>query len=187
MSLTKKVVIAIGVLLILVVSYVSYVMLSSRSLSPAAVEEFEQGDIFLRIEYCRPFKRERLIFGSADEGALLPYGKYWRLGANDATKLTLGSGVDFGGQPLGEGSYSLYAFPYQDHWVIGINAEANRSGSEPPDFSKDLGRIKIPVSKTIESQEQFTISVEGSDEQAIVYMHWDQARIQVPVKPLISK
>jgi hypothetical protein len=182
MSLTKKIVIAIGVLLLVVVGYSSYVLLSTRSLSPKAVEKFEQGNFAIEIEYCRPFKKERLIFGTAEEGALLPYGQYWRLGANDATKLTLGSSIDFGGQPLKAGSYSLYAFPDADHWVIGINTEADRSGSAPPDFSKDVGRIKIPVSNTDESLEQFTISVKAAGEQAVVVMHWDQAKIEIPVK-----
>ncbi len=183
MSLTKKIVFAIAILLIAVVGYVSYIMLSARSLSPKAVEKYEEGNISLEIEYCRPFKRERLIFGTAEQGALLPYGQYWRLGANAATKLTLESNLDFGGQALKQGSYSLYAFPDADHWVIGINSEANRSGSQPPDFSKDVGRIKMSVINTPEIMEQFTISIEGAGTEALVIMQWDQARIEIPVKP----
>jgi len=183
MSLTRKIVLAAGVLLLAIIGYVSYVMLSTRSLSPAAVESHEQAGISMEIEYCRPYKRDRLIFGTVDDGALLPYGKYWRLGANDATRLTLDSDVIFGGQPLEKGSYSLYAFPDEDHWVIGINTEADRSGSTPPDFSKDVGRIKVPVTQTNESQDQFTISITESGPQALVKMFWDRTSIEIPVKP----
>lgn len=183
MSLTRKIVLAAGVLLIAIVAYIAYAMISARSLSPAAVEKYEQGAISMQIEYCRPSIRERLIFGTAEEGALLPYGKYWRLGANDATKLTIDPDLNFGGQELKEGSYSLYAFPEEDHWVIGINTEADRSGSSPPDFGKDVSRIKVPVTLTTESLEQFTISIEGSDDQAMIAMQWDRARVEIPVKP----
>lgn len=183
MSLTRKVVLAAGVLVIAIIGYVSYTMLTARSLSPPAKVTHEQDGISMSIEYCRPSKRDRLIFGAPDEGALQPYGKYWRLGANDATKLTLGSDVKFGGQPLKKGSYSLYAFPDEDYWVIGINTEADRSGSEPPDFSRDVGRIKIPVIETSESQEQFTITITQSGSKALVNMHWDRASIEIPVEP----
>ena len=75
-------------------------------------------------------------------------------------KLTLDASVDFGGQLLTKGSYSLYAFPEEEHWVIGVNSEADRSGASPPDFSKDVGRIKVPVIEKSEPMEQFTISIE---------------------------
>jgi hypothetical protein len=182
MSLTRKIVLAAGVLVLAITGYVSYTMLTASSLSPAAEVAHEQEGISIKIEYCRPSKRDRLIFGTPDEGALQPYGNYWRLGANDATKLTLGSDVKFGGQPLKKGSYSLYAFPDEDHWVIGINTEADRSGSEPPDFSKDVGRIKIPVIETSESQEQFTISISESGSNALVNIHWDRTSVEIPVE-----
>ena len=182
MSSRRKIVAAIVVLLLAFAGYTGYRILLGRSLSPAAVVAHEQAGISLKIEYCRPYKRGRLIFGTADDGALLPYGKYWRLGANDATRLTLETDVNFGGQPLKKGSYSLYAFPEEDHWVIGINSEADRSGSTPPDFSKDVGRIKIQVTQTAESQEQFTISISESGPQALIKMFWDRTSIEIPVK-----
>lgn len=183
MSLTKKIVIGIGVMLLVIVGYVSYIMLTTQSHSPSAVEAYEQNGISLQIEYCRPFKKERLIFGTMEDGALLPYGKYWRLGANDATKLTLDTSVDFGGQLLAKGSYSLYSFPEADHWVIGINSEADRWGASPPDFSLDVGRIKIPVIQVSTSQEQFTISVQEGGQEAEMVMQWDQTQVRIPIKP----
>ncbi len=181
MNLSKKVVMAAGILLLAIVGYVGYYLLTPP-LSPPGEAQYDQAGVSLKIEYSRPYKKDRLIFGTADEGALLPYGKYWRLGANDATKLILDTDVDFGGQPLKAGSYSLYAFPEQEHWIIGINSEANRSGGSPPDFSRDIGRIKIPVITTSVSQEQFTISIEEKGAQALVVMHWDTTRIEIPVK-----
>lgn len=182
MSTRKKVFLTLGALVLIVVGYVVYIMLTTRSHSPAAVAEYQQNALDLSIEYCQPYKKERLIFGTAEEGALLPHGKYWRLGANEATKLTTGSAVNFGGQLLEAGSYSLYAFPDADHWVIGINSVSDRWGATAPDFSKDLGRVKIPVITTDEPLEQFTINItsQGSDD-AVVIMQWDRTKVEIPV------
>lgn len=185
MNLTRKIVMAVAVMLLVVVGYVSYMMFfSTRSHSPFAVESHEQENLSMQIEYCRPYKKERLIFGTMEEEALLPYGKYWRLGANEATKLILDNDVNFGGQPLAKGSYSLYAFPEPNHWVIGINTEADRSGASPPDFGKDVGRIKIPVVQDPVSLEQFTIDIEDEGSGAVVTMQWDRTQIKIPVKPV---
>lgn len=183
MSLRKKIYLALAVLVLVVVGYFVYVVLTTKSHSPAAVAEYAQNGMDLRIDYCQPYKKERVIFGSREDGALLPNGKYWRLGANEATKLTLGSAVDFGGQNLPAGSYSLYAFPDTDHWVIGINSKADRWGARPPDFANDVGRIKVPVENTEQSLEQFTINVEPRGTEAVIVMQWDKTKVEVPIGP----
>jgi len=182
MSTRKKVFLGIGAILLIVVGYLAYIMLTTRSHSPAAVTEYQQNGMDIRIDYCQPYKKERLIFGTHQEGALLPHGKYWRLGANEATKLTLGSSVNFGGQDLQAGTYSLYAFPNADNWVIGINSKADRWGATPPDFGDDVGRVKIPVTSTNESMEQFTISIASNGSDAVMLMQWDQTKVEVPLK-----
>ena len=182
MSLRKKVFIALAAVVLIALCYVGYLILTTRSHSPAAEVSYSENNIDMRINYCQPYKKERLIFGSAEEGALLTYGKYWRLGANEATKLTLGSKVNFGGQNLEPGSYALYAFPHEDHWVVGINSDADRWGATPPDFSKDLGRVKVNVESGGESLEQFTVRIEGRGQQAIVIMQWDKTKVEIPVE-----
>ncbi len=180
MSLKKKIFVGVGAVLLVIIGYISYILLTTRSLSPA--EEVTYQEQGLRINYGRPSKKGRLIFGTMAEGALLPFGKYWRLGANEATRLTLETDMDFGGQLLSKGSYSLYAFPEADYWVIGINTEADRWGASPPDFSKDLGRIKVQVIEKSQPMEQFTINIEESGSEVFVVMQWDVTQIRVPIK-----
>ncbi len=182
MSTRRIVLIVLGILILIVGGYILYIMMTTRSHSPADVAEYHGNGLDIRIEYCRPYKKGRLIFGEASEEALQPYGKYWRLGANEATKLTVGTPVTFGNQKLEAGSYALYAFPNQDHWVIGINSEADRWGARPPDFDKDVGRIKVPVNLQSDAREQFTITIESDPAGATIKMGWDQHQVEVPVK-----
>jgi len=184
MSLAKKLLFGGGAVILIVIGYVAYVMTSTKSHSPAAIEAFELNGMSLEIKYCRPFKKERLIFGSVEDGALLPHGKYWRLGANEATKLTINKDIQFGDEVLEKGSYSVYAFPEADHWVIGVNSEADRWGATPPDFSKDIIRIKVPVITVSDSQEQFGISLKEEGGNPAMIMQWDQTQVRVPIKPV---
>ena len=182
MSTRRIVFITLAALVLAVVAFFAYIMLTTRSHSPAAVAQYQQNDMDLQIDYCRPYKKGRVIFGTSADDALLPHGQYWRLGANEATKLTLNTPVSFGGQSLAAGSYSLYAFPNEDNWVIGINSEADRWGAFEPDFSKDVGRVKVPVIQTDESLEQFTISIESRGQEAALIMHWDKTKVEVPLQ-----
>ena len=181
MSLKKKIFTGIGSVFLVVAGYIGYTQLTSDSLSPADVVIFQQQGLSFQLDYCKPSKKDRLIFGTMEDSALIPFGKYWRLGANDATKLTLETKMNFGGQLLSKGSYSLYAFPDEAYWVIGINAKSERSGATPPDFSQDVGRIKVPVIKTSEEIEQFSITVEESGSEVFMIMQWDRVQVQVPL------
>lgn len=184
MSVRKKILLGIGSLLLVVLGYIGYVMLTTSSLSPLAVEAYQAHGISMEIEYCRPYKKERLLFGSAAEDALQPYGQYWRLGANMATKLTLDTDIIFGGELLTKGSYSLYSFPNEDHWVIGINSESDRPGGSPPDFSKDVARIKVPVIQDVTSLEQFTIIMQEEGGNTVLVMQWDKTQVRIPIESI---
>ncbi|OUT95885.1 MAG: hypothetical protein CBB92_11070 [Flammeovirgaceae bacterium TMED32] len=42
------------------------------------------------------------------QGALLPYGKYWYLGANLVTEIEVNQVITFGGVDLEAGNYRFY-------------------------------------------------------------------------------
>ena len=50
----------------------------------------------------------RTIF--APDG-LVPFGKFWRTGANTATKITFGDDVKFGGVDVKKGAYAILTIP----------------------------------------------------------------------------
>jgi hypothetical protein len=70
-------------------------------------------DTKITIEYNRPVARGRELFGK-----LVPYGKIWNPGADQATSITLSTDIKINGQTLAAGSYSVWAEPNADKWTI---------------------------------------------------------------------
>ncbi len=83
--------------------------------SPSAKFEQKVGLTDVTIEYSRPGKKDRTIFG---EGGLVPYGEMWRTGANNATKITFSDDVKVEGKSLAAGSYAITTVPSADSWVV---------------------------------------------------------------------
>ncbi|MCY3997775.1 MAG: DUF2911 domain-containing protein, partial [Flavobacteriaceae bacterium] len=92
--------------------YLSHFYLFPKSPRGSAI--FESDHLKIKVTYYRPYKKERLIFGLEEENALVPYGKYWRLGANFTTKIKFNKMVSFANQTLEKGTYGLYVYPYED-------------------------------------------------------------------------
>lgn len=121
----------------------------------------------LSITYGRPYLKHR-EFGKD----VAPYGEVWRLGADEATKLTLSSAVKVqGGPELAAGSYSLWAIPGPEKWTLIVNKKADVWGTRY-DQSQDLARFDLPVRKT-SPVEEFTIALtKKSDRSAEVSFAW---------------
>lgn len=92
--------------------------------SPAATVSLALGTTDVRIDYHRPGVKGREIWGK-----LVPFGEIWRLGANNATKLTVTDPFTIGGKELPAGSYSLFAIPGEKSWKIVVNSEAEQWGA----------------------------------------------------------
>ncbi len=82
--------------------------------SPSPTETIRQdfGLSNIEISYSRPGIKGRNIFGD-----LVPYGKVWRTGANQATTLTFGDEVIIGGVKIPAGKYGLLTIPGPDEWT----------------------------------------------------------------------
>lgn len=181
---TKRIIFIVAAVIILAAGiYLAYIMLSPP-LSPKGLAEYDNGDLKITIEYSRPSKRGRLIFGEKSDGALQPYGEYWRVGANAATKFIVNKDITFGGKTLEQGEYSLYAFPGKDEWEIGVNSEANRGGAQEPDYEKDVLKIKVPVTNEMPELEQFTISFGEEGDTVNMVWRWDRTLVSVPIQEL---
>lgn len=113
----KKILIGVLALVVLIGITFTYLNYRGRSLSPAASSELTVDDLSVSIAYSRPSMRGRLIFGTEEEEALQPYGKYWRLGANESTEITISKDVLFNGEPVSAGTYRMYAVPDVDKFV----------------------------------------------------------------------
>ncbi|MFT4736237.1 MAG: hypothetical protein ACI8QD_002842 [Cyclobacteriaceae bacterium] len=186
--MVKKILLGIGAVLLLLVGYALYIFLSTSNLSPTATATYQGSSLKVDVVYSQPSKRDRLIFGAAEEGALQPYGQKWRTGANEATQITFSEKVMLDGEVLKAGTYSLYSYPGPEEWTIVFNSNVDYWGAgigDPFDESKDVLRIKVPVMSSIETVELFTISFEElMDNNAIMNFSWDKTQFNVPVSKL---
>ena len=162
---------------------VIYTMATTRNHSPKTTSDYSKDGLEMSIVYCQPFKKGRLIFGTTAEGALQPYGEYWRMGANEATEITINKAVNFGGKNLEAGSYVVYAIPNADTWTIGLNSELGRWGAWEVDHDLDIMQVEVAASPSSKEVEKFTIEFEEVD-SATVHMNlmWDRTKVPVPIK-----
>ncbi len=127
-----------------------------------------------RVIYSRPQKKGRKVFGS-----LVPFGKVWRAGANEATEITFYKDVQVGGQSVSAGSYALFIIPNEQSWTIVLNSALHQWGAYSYDKSKDVVRVDAKVQKAKSTIESFGIKFSGSGDLMI---GWDDTYVSVPIK-----
>ena len=178
--MSNKIIIGLVIILAVVAGSIVYFGGYYRASPPGSVE-LTNGDLTISVSYSRPSVRDRLIFGTEKEGALVPYGKYWRLGANEATEITFNKDVIFNGKPVKAGTYSMYAVPGPDTFDIALNSEVSKSGSPEPNHSLDVLHTEVPVQQNSSPVEKFTISLAPEGNVINIMIEWANTRIVVPV------
>ncbi len=128
------------------------------------------------IAYSRPYMKGRKIIGE-----LVPYGKIWRTGANEATALKTTANLEIGGLSVPAGSYTIFTLPGETDWKLIINKQTGQSGTVYNE-GQDLGRVDMKVGKIAPAVEQFTISFEKTgDKSANLVLEWESTRLMVAV------
>lgn len=179
----KKILIGVGVFILIIVVGFLYLNYRNRNLSPPGVVKYDKNDFIIEIPYSRPSKKGRLIFGTIEDGALLPYGVYWRLGANEATQVTFNRNVLFNGTSVSAGTYRIYAVPGEHQFEITLNTELGKWGAFEPNHDLDILKTTVPVEKSNESVEQFTIRFEEESPVVLIVCEWSDVKIKIPVEP----
>ena len=150
------------------------------AVSPRQTVEQQFSVTKISVEYGRPAVKGRKVFGE-----LVPFGQVWRAGANEATKITFGQEVLFGGQKVKKGTYALYVVPQEKEWKIILNRGVNNWGAYTYDAKEDVATTTVPVKMMNEKMERFTINFEDiTDEKLNLVLEWDKARADVPVEIL---
>jgi hypothetical protein len=153
----------------------------TKQFSPEASAAFHENGLDVQVEYCQPSKKDRLIFGTEAEKALVPYGKVWRTGANEATLLTVGEDVTLAGKPLKAGKYTLWTVPGPENWQVVINGQTGQWGTEY-DETQDVFRAEVPARTVAESEEKLEMNFVGQPGGADLVLHWDTREVAIPVR-----
>ena len=144
---------------------------------------FDKNDksISLQVDYSRPYKKGRVIFGTEEEGALVPYNNYWRTGANFCTDFYNSSEILFNGNKLDSGKYFLYTFPNKNSWDIILNSDHGRFGFFNPDRENDVLITSVTPISIDEDFEQFKIDFEKIDSNIFLRLRWEKTSISIPI------
>ena len=155
------------------------VQIRVTSASPAASFEQEVGSGKIKITYSRPLVRGRKIFGE-----LVPFDKVWRTGASDCTVITTSEDISFGNNVLKAGSYSIFSIPSINEWTIIVNSDTTLHGETGYDEKKDIMRFKVPLEKSPNFYETFTIELNdiNSKGEAFLKILWENTMVKIPVK-----
>lgn len=179
--MNKKKVIIISVLVIAVIALIYYNS-KNRTLSPPGSASLANKNLNVSIQYSRPSVRNRVVFGTKEQGALQPYGEYWRLGANESTEISFNRNVLFNGSPVSSGTYRIYAIPGADSFEIILNSELGVWGWFNPDEEEDVLKTQALV-QHIPNVELFTITMLAAGDTTNINFEWEKVRFSVPVVP----
>lgn len=179
-DMKKKILIGVGVLVVLIIVGFFFLNNRNRTLSPPGDASISNDGLNMSVTYSRPSVRGRLIFGEEAEGALQPYGVYWRLGANEPTDIEVDQDFLFAGKEVAAGKYNLYAVPRKGEMEIRLNSELRFWGYTEASSETDLVTTVVRVEPSSPT-EQFTIDLEAIEGGANLVFSWDTYKWTVPV------
>jgi hypothetical protein len=136
------------------------------------------------ITYGRPYTKDphsgemRKIWGG-----LVPYGKVWRTGADEATTLITQKPLVFGDTTVPAGAYTLWTLPAEDGSAkLIINKQIGQWGVGPNSYdeSQDLARIDLKKDALDNPVDQLTISVSRNPPSGgVLKMSWENTQYSV--------
>lgn len=149
---------------------------SKRPSPPGTAQVTLKGQT-ITVDYSRPFMRGRKIMGG-----LVPYGKVWRTGANEATTLTTPVDLNINGTKVPAGKYTLWTVPSAGTWKLIINKQTGQWGTDY-DPKQDLARVDMQKSSLNAPVQEFTMSFnKKGDDSADLVMQWETTSVSVPIK-----
>lgn len=178
----KKIIVAGGIVVAIVVVILVGMRFYTKSHSPQDTAVYDWDDAHITVSYSRPYKNDRQIFG-----ALVPYDEVWRTGANEATTFTTSEDLTIGKKLLPAGSYSIFTIPGPEKWTVIFNKETEQWGISPftgkanRDPENDVLTVEVASIKTKDLFEQFTISFERMGQEIEMIMMWDHTLVVVPI------
>ncbi|NRB82752.1 MAG: DUF2911 domain-containing protein [Winogradskyella sp.] len=177
----KRLLIVLSVIALGLVIYLAFGENLFFRKSPKDTAKITLNDLKLNVEYNRPSKRDREIFG-----ALVPFDKVWRTGANEATTFQTNKDLMIDGMLLKKGKYTLWTVPMKNSWKVMFNSKDYKWGvnekMEPmwdPNF--DVIELEVPKQDLEEIVEKFTIAFDNKTGNLKLTMAWDQTLIEIPV------
>ena len=182
-------------------SYFNYSQIKTPRVSPASAIEQMVGLTEIEVEYSRPSKRGRDIFGN-----VVPFGKIWRTGADNCTTISFSTDVVFNSNTsidgvkisktkiIKAGKYSIFSIPNEESWDVILYSDTDLWGV-PRDWdeNKIVFKSNYQINKSANSsvKEMFTISFDNvTNNDVDMIFSWDDVsvtvNIVVPTRRIVS-
>ena len=167
----------------------SFSQINTPRVSPASEVDQMVGLTEIEIEYSRPSMRGREVFGN-----LVPFGKVWRTGADNSTKISFDTDVIISGKTIQSGTYSIFSIPNKESWEIILYSDVELWGV-PRDWSENkivfssmFDVKKLKKSNTVET---FTISFNDlTNNDVNMSISWENTsvdiKIEVPTRSMVE-
>ncbi|MBS1597982.1 MAG: DUF2911 domain-containing protein [Bacteroidetes bacterium] len=168
---------------LVVLAFFIYLDSSSQQLkmpapSPPQFVKQDFGLSSIELSYSRPGVKSRQIFGD-----LIPYGKVWRTGANNATTITFGDDVIIGGKKIAAGKYGLLTIPGASEWIVIITKQLDVTNSGQYKQDQDVVRVTVSVTDLPFALETFSILFNNvTNNSCDLDLLWDKTMVTVPIK-----
>lgn len=158
-------------------SFANAQQLKTPAPSPAQTIKQDFGLSDIELSYSRPGVKDRKIFGD-----LVPYGKVWRTGANNATTITFGDEVMIGGKKVPAGKYGLLTIPGADEWTMIISKQTDVSSPAAYKKEEDVVRVNVKPATVGMKAETFTMQFANVQAESVeLHMRWDDILVSLPI------
>ena len=148
-----------------------------KSLSVRDTTRAQIGNSIFTVDYGRPLLRGRTLLG-----AVIPYDRVWRTGANAATQFTTSTPIRLAGMQVPAGSYTLFTAPHTSGVDLIVNKQTGQWGTEY-NRSFNLGIATITSEVATATVEEFTISIIPSDNRhGALVLEWGSFRWIAPIE-----
>jgi hypothetical protein len=144
--------------------------------SPRAIVSQMVGLTEVELNYSRPGAKGRPVFGN-----LVPFGKLWRMGANENTTISFSDDVIIDGKTLKKGKYALYSVPRIESWDIIFYTSTDNWGL-PQEFDETKVALRTTVKEEALSKpvESLTINISGLDtSSAYLEIFWENSFVSL--------
>ena len=145
--------------------------------SPPQTVKQDFGISSIELSYSRPGIKGRKVFGD-----LVPYGKVWRTGANNATTIDFGDDVTIGGTKVAAGKYGLLTIPDKDNWKVIITKQLEVTN--PADYKQesDVVRVDVKPMTMKDKMETFTMQFANVKSSTCeLQIMWENTAVVVPI------
>src|SRR5688572_25266221 len=147
-----------------------------RGGSPHVKTDYAIDGAKISVTYGRPSLKGRA------EAQVMPPGKEWRTGADEATLLTTDKALKFGSVSLQPGTYTVNTVPGSEWQIVfgKLGEKGEKQWGIPYQSALEVGRTPMKVGKTKAPAEQLTITVDDTASGGTLRIEWGNTSASAP-------